>query len=197
MSTRNGHYARFQASGAVWGIRSSEMLRSVDWYVNADVSGQPTCPIFKGQTVRSRNVWNSNQRCLTSQKNKYFKWAVLISGVLPLLFLFYWNCLRNERELNSSWFRHIKLPVISYIIIRCVRAICTYSELKGRCVGLSLDALTKLRKATISFVMSVCLSVRPHGTSRLPLDGFSWNLIFGYFSRVCRGIFSFIKIWQE
>ena len=33
-------------------------------------------------------------------------------------------------------------------------------------------AFAKLRKATVSFV----LSVRPHVTSRLPLDGFSWNL---------------------
>jgi len=40
-----------------------------------------------------------------------------------------------------------------------------------------LSAFAKLRKATISFVMSlrpsVCLSVCPHGTTRLPLDGFS------------------------
>ena len=51
-------------------------------------------------------------------------------------------------------------------------------------------AFAKLRKATINFVLSVCLSVslsvclsicpsaRPQGTSLLPLDGFSWNLIF-------------------
>jgi len=42
-----------------------------------------------------------------------------------------------------------------------------------------LGAFTKLWKATVSFVRSVCLSVsvhRPHGTTRLPLDGFSWNL---------------------
>jgi hypothetical protein len=41
--------------------------------------------------------------------------------------------------------------------------------------ALILGAFAKLRKATISFVMSVCLSVylpvRPHRT-RLPLDGF-------------------------
>ena len=36
---------------------------------------------------------------------------------------------------------------------------------------------TKLWKVTISFIMSICL----HGTPQLPLDGFSWNLIFGYF----------------
>ena len=37
-----------------------------------------------------------------------------------------------------------------------------------------LDAFEKLQKVTISFVvMSVCLSVHPHGTTGLPLDGFS------------------------
>jgi len=41
-----------------------------------------------------------------------------------------------------------------------------------------LGAFSKFRKATISFVMSVRLSVRPHGTTRLPLDGFSWDLTF-------------------
>ena len=45
-------------------------------------------------------------------------------------------------------------------------------------------AFAKLQKVVISIVMSVCLSLRPsvcpHGTTRLPLDGFSWNLIFEY-----------------
>ena len=41
-----------------------------------------------------------------------------------------------------------------------------------------LGAFSKLQKVTISFVMSVRSSVRPHGTTRLPLGGFSWNLIF-------------------
>jgi hypothetical protein len=35
-----------------------------------------------------------------------------------------------------------------------------------------LGAFSKLRKATICFVMSVCLSVCLHGTTRLPLDVF-------------------------
>jgi len=35
-----------------------------------------------------------------------------------------------------------------------------------------LGAYAKLRKATISFVMPLCPSVRPHGTTRFPLDGF-------------------------
>ena len=45
----------------------------------------------------------------------------------------------------------------------------------------------KLQKATISFFMSVCLSVRPsllpRGTARLPRDEFLWNLLLEYFFR--------------
>jgi hypothetical protein len=62
------------------------------------------------------------------------------------------------------------------------------SEIRFRCV-------CKIWKATISFY-HVCLSVHPHGTTRLPLDGFLWNLIFQDFSKICPEISSFIKIWQ-
>jgi hypothetical protein len=43
--------------------------------------------------------------------------------------------------------------------------------------GWFLGAYAILRKATICFVMPVNLSVLPHGTTALPLDGFSWNLM--------------------
>ena len=44
-------------------------------------------------------------------------------------------------------------------------------------------AFAKLGKVTISFVMLVRLSVRPHRTTRLALDEFSWHLILGDFSK--------------
>ena len=56
-----------------------------------------------------------------------------------------------------------------------------------------LGACTELRKATVSFVAFLC----PYGTTRLPLDGFSWNLIFENFSKICGESPIFIKIWQE
>jgi hypothetical protein len=55
-----------------------------------------------------------------------------------------------------------------------------------------LGAFAKLLKATISF-----MSVRPQGTTRLPQDGFSLNLIFEDFSKIFRENSSFIKIGQE
>jgi hypothetical protein len=45
--------------------------------------------------------------------------------------------------------------------------------------------------------MSLCPSVRPRGTKRLPLDGFSRNLIFEYFSGMCEEYSSLIIIWQK
>jgi hypothetical protein len=52
------------------------------------------------------------------------------------------------------------------------------------------------KRATISFLLyvchSVCLSVRPYRTIRLPLDGVS--LKFEDFTKICRGNSSFIKI---
>ena len=44
----------------------------------------------------------------------------------------------------------------------------------------------KLRKAVISFAMSVRPSVYPYGTNRLSLHGFSSNWTFEEFSKICR-----------
>jgi len=46
-------------------------------------------------------------------------------------------------------------------------------------------------------VESVRPSVRPHGTTQLPLDGFAWNFIFKCFSNICWENSSFIKNRQE
>jgi len=40
----------------------------------------------------------------------------------------------------------------------------------GVSTQLLLGTLEKLRKAVISFVLPVCLSARPHGTTRLSFD---------------------------
>ena len=55
----------------------------------------------------------------------------------------------------------------------------------------------RVRTIAKSFVMSLYLAVRPHATTRLPLDGFSWNLVFEYFSKICSDNTSSIKILQE
>jgi hypothetical protein len=61
---------------------------------------------------------------------------------------------------------------------------------------LFLGAFKKLQRVTVSFAMSICLSVHPHGTTWLPLDGFSWNLIFEYWLKMCWENSSFVRIRQ-
>jgi hypothetical protein len=53
------------------------------------------------------------------------------------------------------------------------------------------------KRLLISSCQSVCLSDCPHGTTRLPLEGFLWNFIFGYFSKICPENSALIKIRQE
>ena len=69
-----------------------------------------------------------------------------------------------------------KIAVCSQISKKDINTLC------GQFVEF-LGAFVKLRKATISFVTSVfaCPSARPQGTTRLQLDGFSWNFIFEHF----------------
>ena len=63
---------------------------------------------------------------------------------------------------------------------------------------LLVGPFAKLRNATVSFVVSVSLSVqpsvRPHATVRLTLGGFSWNLIFEDFSKICQEKSSSLKL---
>jgi hypothetical protein len=53
-----------------------------------------------------------------------------------------------------------------------------------------LGVFAKLQKVTNSFAMSVY----PRGTTRLPLNRFSQNLIFEYISKIRRENFGFIII---
>jgi len=57
-----------------------------------------------------------------------------------------------------------------------------------------LGAFANLRNETISFVVSVCQSLRPHGSARLLQDGFLCYLIFEYFSTVCGENYCFKKL---
>ena len=54
-----------------------------------------------------------------------------------------------------------------------------------------VGAFPKLR------ILASCPSVRPHGTSRLPLDGFWWNYVFKYSSKICTENSNSIKIQQK
>jgi hypothetical protein len=71
------------------------------------------------------------------------------------------------------------------------------------CTRLQLSIFRRVGKVSKSdyqlrhFCPCVRPYVLPHGTTRIPLDGFSFNFIFGYFSKHFREHSSLIKIEQE
>ena len=77
----------------------------------------------------------------------------------------------------SRWLRGSPFPVCLFV-----------------CQELFVGAFAKLLKRLLA---SSCLSVRPHGTIRLPQDGFPCNVMFECFSKMCRENSSFVKIRQE
>jgi len=54
-----------------------------------------------------------------------------------------------------------------------------------------------LASSCLFIPLSIRLSVLPHRTTRLLMDGFPWNLIFDYFLKICLENSGFIKILQE
>ena len=102
---------------------------------------------------------------------------------------------------------HSQIKVCPYLtyskpceeLIKITMSTCTHETTKKTAYcyyHCFLGAFTKLRKATISFVMSVGLPVSAHGTPQVPPDRFTWNLIWDS-SKICRANASFVKILQE
>jgi hypothetical protein len=70
------------------------------------------------------------------------------------------------------------LQFVSYYVKWLSKDGWSYSNTDPHYSYNSFSAFAKLRNAATSFLMSVCPSVHPYGTTRLPPNEFSWNLIF-------------------
>jgi hypothetical protein len=129
----------------------------------------------------------------------FHQWPILLYIYLP-------SVLYNCYSWQHCWIRQLRVTSVFTVILVCLRYYVTALYFMRKCKSsfsyfLSLCTFTKLEKGTITFVMSVCLSVCPsfslHGTNGLALDGFSWNLIFGYLLKLYWENSRLIKIWQE
>ena len=109
---------------------------------------------------------------------------------------------KNVMILLSVWYKFGKnrqnyiLCGLKYALKDCRFKVCAFFSLWVCFFG----AFGRLRKITISFVMS-CPSNRPSAfmgkKTWLPLDGFSWNLVFGYLRKIYQENLNFLRIWRE
>ena len=116
------------------------------------------------------------------------------------------SCQIRPERYKNSWCEHLhKMLSENYIYIPYRPYVTPTSRWQTELIGTALDvtgvtelhgisqcrflknlgAFAKLRKATLSLVMSVYTVVRPHEKTRLPLDGSSWNFRFESLSKIC------------
>jgi hypothetical protein len=116
-------------------------------------------------------------------------WRVLLTGVVIKAYFGPVSCYVNSTKHNPYWESGHLVVKTGHLIV-CREIIALYSDNLTQYINLLfwqntefLGAFATLWKRTISFVTSFGLSVPSHGTARLSLDGFSWNLILSIFRK--------------
>jgi hypothetical protein len=97
-----------------------------------------------------------------------------------------------------------RFPMSKGRVVRVAMKWAPYNSLIAFFVAFAKLEKRLLNSSCLCVCVCVCVCVRararacvfPHGTTGLPMDGFSWNLIFEDFSKICWENLSFIKIWQ-
>jgi hypothetical protein len=84
-------------------------------------------------------------------------------------------------------------PSLSIMLKSWSRNVMEPSGPVQTCKGIAIPVPVTLASGKFSFLLTLGQS----GTNHLPLDGFSWNLKFKYFSKVYRENSNFFKILHE
>ena len=98
-----------------------------------------------------------------------------------------WSYIRPRPLLPIYFFNIVPLglDVVKFTAAGIFKQITNMQPLNSisSCVEYTARSRNCKKRLLASSCLSVRPSVRPHGTTRLPLDGFSWNSIFEYFSK--------------
>ena len=129
------------------------------------------------------------------KRNKIWSEGKDFSGISPTCCIwmrFWWN--RNKVRVPSPLSRHLRLSL--RFVLPNIKIVLLTSTAESYSKKWHFRRVWKISNRNF-WLRHVCLSVRPHWTTRLSLDGFSWNLIFEYFLKIYRENWSLINTWQE
>jgi len=91
---------------------------------------------------------------------------------------------KTEMELRRS-FENLWVVYLRWRTLHCYLVLYRGDKIRGA-LGWVVNWIflgASSQNCEKRLLASACLSVRPHGTVRLPLDGFSWNFVLEYFFR--------------
>ena len=148
--------------------------------------GSPSVPVTAVSWMLSVSAQTLNA-VLYRSIYSLMTWSSL--GTLQGYLVCYYECGSPSVLVTAvSWMLSVSAQTLQVALYRSIYSLLTWSSL-GTLQGF-LGAFVKFRRANISIVMSDCL----HVTTRLPLDEFSWNTIFEYFSKISRKSLIIMKI---
>ena len=110
----------------------------------------------------------------------------------------YIYCKNDTRTLQCQVQIYVYIYILFLSELLCCEDTDGWNTYVGTCntvVSFPVLALSQYSERRL-YALS-CLSVPPHGTNRLTLEGFLWNLIYQYVLKFCRENSSCIKIWQQ
>ena len=136
-----------QCPDGLWGPTRLHILWSEGLFLRGRVAAARNWPLT---SIQFRNAWSLTSTSSQNSSTHNFPCTCLPSRVGQTEY----PCHQNE-EWEVYYMEYAKLTRFE------------------TCSLWLLGAFAILRKTTISFVMSVYLSVRPHGTTRLPVGGFA------------------------
>ena len=142
-------------------------------------------------------------------RGRRIRWCTMCSGGLR-------ETMENPSQARRSQGRNVNPPECGLSIRHDVRFLGTFVKFRKRtmsfvmsvceicallgCYAASSGNPLPTFRDNVSVPSSrfkKSVSVRPSaGTTQLPQDGFSLNLLFDDFSKICQENLSFIKIWQ-
>jgi len=116
-----------------------------------------------------------------------FKVSALLWSYLALTAFYTLN--RTCWTVNSNYVGSALWLTVTFEVLIAVTP-STYFVLVRECLMIWYREWEFLGAFESRLLVSSCLSVRSsayqHGTSRLPLNEYSWNFTFDYFSKMCR-----------
>jgi hypothetical protein len=132
--------------------------------------------------LRNFIVWYSS--CLKVIFSMYGMMFLSFQSYICVLNIFYPNMLKYF-SFSIVTFPEQCVQVFNKFAIIVERQCSSQASAMWFCPWLGFGLVHKIVKSDLMFVKAGCTSVCPHGRPLLPLDRFSWNLIFEYFFLIC------------
>jgi hypothetical protein len=151
----------------------------------------------RGQYLKTKYwVIFTQEKCvIDSHCSNFILYFITPLRIMYLSFITYRNGDSNHSEDFSNYFFATKSPLTE---TETFQSFLQIRNMALPLLKLAVGSFTmeSCKNAPDNFAISACPPIFPHVTTRKPLNGFSWNLVLGRYTKMCRRINILDKIEQ-